>query len=67
MQQVFASTVHPSILAFSVAHPSIRPAGEAEEPALGRRLPRLGRPIRASEATPATGPSFLEHLRRLAS
>lgn len=66
MQQVLATPVHPSILAFARTQPPVRPAAEPEAPGLGRRFQRLDRGPRAIEA-PVAGPSFLDHLRRLAA
>lgn len=66
MQQMALSSTHPSMLVFARAYPQVPPAGEPEAPGFGRRLPRLDRVARSAE-TPATGPSFLDHLRRLAS
>lgn len=67
MQQVLASPMYPSLAAFASAHLPISPAGEAERPALGRRLPRLDRPSRLRPAPAVAGPTFLDHLRRLNS
>jgi len=68
MQQVLASpSMHPSLAAFASAHLPISPPGEAERPALGRRLPRLDRPSRPQPAPAVAGPTFLDHLRRLNS
>lgn len=66
MQQVLASpSMHPSLAAFASAHLPISPPGEAERPALGRRLPRLDRPSRPLPAPAVAGPTFLDYLHRL--
>lgn len=65
MQQVLASAP-PSLLAFTCIQPAINPAAEPERPALGRRLPRLDRPMRPHPAPAIPGQTFLDHLRRLA-
>jgi hypothetical protein len=65
MQMALSST-QPSLLVFARAYPPIPPAGEADAPGLGRRLPRLERVSRPAEV-PVNGPTFLDHLRRLAS
>ena len=67
MQQILASSMHPSILALARPHPAIRAVDDTEAPILGRRLPRFDRLAHSSEVSAATGPSFLDHLRRLAS
>jgi hypothetical protein len=66
MQQMALSSTHPSMLVFSRAYPPIPPTAEPEAPGLGRRLPRVDRLVRSAEIQ-ATGPTFLDHLRRLAS
>ena len=68
MQQVLAfPSMHSSLAAFASTHLPISPPGEAERPALGRRLPRLDRPSRPQPAPAIAGPTFLDHLRRLNS
>ncbi|MBM3532746.1 MAG: hypothetical protein FJX60_06900 [Alphaproteobacteria bacterium] len=66
MQQMALSSTYPSLLVFARPYPPIPPAAEPDASGLGRRPPRLEQVGRSAEV-PVDGPTFLDHLRRLAS